>query len=267
MLKSIKILVGLGVIALTSGSCSDYQKALKSEDTKVKYDMAEKLYNEEKYNKASRLFEQIMPKYVGKPQGERVVYMYANSAFQTEDYYLSAYQFERFSNSYPRSEKAEEAFFLSAKSYYLQSPKYSIDQTETKQGLVKLQNFINNYPNSEYMQEANTMVQELTEKLEKKDLEIAKQYEKTYYYKAAIQSVDNFMLDYPGSKYKEEALFVKFKATYFLGVNSFENLVVERLQDAKEIYQTLKKNYPQSTYIKEADGMFNNLEEELNKRS
>ncbi len=62
----------LALIALCTSlslvSCNEYQKALKSTDIKVKYDAAERFYKEGDYRQANRLFEQIAPKYIGKPQ-------------------------------------------------------------------------------------------------------------------------------------------------------------------------------------------------------
>ena len=58
-------------------SCSEYQKAMKSEDLAVKLQVATKMYEAKKYNKAIRLFEQIAPAYKGKPQSELMFYMYA----------------------------------------------------------------------------------------------------------------------------------------------------------------------------------------------
>ena len=48
------------------------------------------------------------------------------------------------------------------------SPKYSLDQANTNEALDKLQIFIDNYPNSEYLPQANAYVQELQTKLSKK---------------------------------------------------------------------------------------------------
>lgn len=266
MFKNIRIIYLL-LLAIVAGSCGEYQKALKSEDTKIKYELAEKLYNDGKYSKANRLFEQILPKYTGKPQGERVVYMYADAAYKTKDYYLAAYQFERFASSYPKSDKAEEAAFISAKSSYMLSPKYSIDQTETLEAIDKLQGFINKYPESEWLTEANQMVQELTAKLEKKDLEIAKLYSKTYKYKSCIKCVENFLVDYPGSQYREEALYVKLNASYNLAINSYEYLVKDRLLDAQAAYNDLMKYFPNTQFAKEAGKINEDIKDELSKRS
>lgn len=248
-------------------SCNEYQKALKNEDVAAKYELAEKKYMEGDYKRANRLYEQIAPKYVGKPQGERVLFFYANTFYETGDYNFAGYQFERFTKSYPESDKAVEAAFLGAKSYYELSPRYSLDQTDTDKALSKLQNFINGNPESEYTPEANKMARELALKKEKKAFEIAKQFAKLGKYYTldynitAIAALDNFVSDNPGSIYREDVLFYKVQATTNLALNSVESKKPERLQDAKTAYNTLLKNYPETKYSKEA----NNLMEDINK--
>ena len=110
MKKLVYILVGF--IAFTS--CNEYQKALKSVDSGAKFKLGNKMYEAEKYSKANRLFEQIVPKYRGKPQAQKLMYMYSMTFYKTKDYYTANYQFERFVSSYPESEKAEESAFLGA---------------------------------------------------------------------------------------------------------------------------------------------------------
>ena len=252
-------------------SCSEYQRAIKSEDIKVKYEVAEKLYEAGKYAKALKLFEQIAPSYNGKQHAEKLFYMYSQSLYKTKQYYTASYQFERYTASYPGSTKVEEAAFLSAKSLYYLSPVYSLDQTDTNKALDKLQAFIDMYPNSQYMPEANIIVKELREKLEKKAFEIAKQYntisEYTGDHNAAIKALDNFILDHPGTKYKEDALFYKFDSSYQLAVNSVPAKMEERLNLAKANYNALVKFKADTKYKEEADKRLERIDTELQKFS
>lgn len=255
-------------MAILFASCSEYQKVLKETDVKPKYDMAEKLYNEGDFKRAVRLYEQIAPKYVGKPQGERVMFFFADSYFKNEDYYLAGYQFERFIKSYPRSDKIQEASFLGAKSYYMLSPRYSLDQTETDKALLKLQTFINNYSESEYFEEANKMAMELTSKKEKKQIEIAKQFNKLGEFNlpilvSALTAFDNFITDNPGSIYREEALYYRIEAATHLALNSTEDKKQERLQDALDSYNNLMRYFPETKFKKDADKLAETVREEL----
>lgn len=250
-------------------SCSNYQKVLKNEDVNAKYELAEKLYKEGEFKKANRLFAQIAPQYIGKPQGERIMYFLSDTYYKIGDYNFAGYQFERFLKSYPKSDKAAEAAFQGAKSYYMLSPSYTLDQTDTDKALDKLQNFINTYTDSEFMPEANAMAKELTTKKERKAFEIAKQYTrlgKSYildYSVSAVAAVDNFVSDHPGSVFREDALYLKVQATTNLALNSTLNRKKERLQDARAAYNALLKLYPETKYAEDASNLVEKVDEEL----
>lgn len=244
-------------------SCNEYQKALKTEDIATKFDMSSKLYEAAKYSKAIRLFEQLAPTYRGKPQAEKLFYMFAQSYYKTSQYYLAAYQFESFVSGYPKSERIEEAAFLGAKSYSMLSPVYSLDQTDTFKAIDKLQVFIDSYPNSIYLPEANKILKALNEKVEKKVFENAKQYNTISDYKAAIVALDNFIVDYPGTPYKEDALFYKFDSAYQLAVNSIPSKMEERLNVAKTAYSNLIKFKADTQYKKKSDQMLVQIEKNL----
>jgi outer membrane protein assembly factor BamD len=244
-------------------SCNEYHKAMKSEDVAVKFDVAGRLYEKEKYDKAIRLFEQIAPAYKGKPQAEKMFYMYAQSLYKTKQYYTAAYQFESFASSYPKSEKVQEAYFLGAKCYSLMSPVYSVDQVDTYKAIDKLQEFIDRFPESTYLAEANTIAKELRNKIEKKAFENAKQYNTISDYKSAIIALDNFVSDFPGTPYKEDALYFKFDSTYLLAINSVQGKMEERLNNAKNAYNNLIKFNSSTKYKVQVDEKIARINQDL----
>ena len=261
-------------------SCSEYQKALKADgegSIAKKFELGEQLYNEGKFEKANRLFAQIVPNYRGKPQAEKLMYLYSNTFYKMGDFYVSGYQFERFASSYPKSEKLEETSFLGAKSYYELSPVYSKDQTETKSAIEKLQEFINLFPDSEYVSDANKLIQELDFKLEKKAYEIAKQFNHISDYPASVRSFDNFIFEFPGSRLREDALFYRLDSAYKLAINSVEvkntiqkgiiYLKKQRLETAKEYSQAFIEAYAESKYIEDVKEMASEISKELNNYS
>lgn len=257
-------------ILLTVGflsSCSEYQKVLKNEDIAAKFKMGEDLYNQGKYSKANKLFAQIVPNYRGKPQAEKLMYLYSQTFFKMKDYYNAGYQFERFASSYPKSEKFEEASFLSAKGYYMLSPVYSKEQKETKDAIEKLQDFINLFPESEYMSEANSLVQELEFKLEKKAFEVAKQYNTILDFQASIKAFDNFIYEFPGSELREEALYYRLDSAYKLAMNSVEYKKEKRLNTAKEYCEAFKQKYIESQYLEDLNKKFEDINEQLKQYS
>lgn len=252
---------------LTLSSCSQYQKAMKSDDVEFKTKVFLAQIQKKKYSKAIRLFEQYATSYRGKPQGEVAFYSYAKALYATKQYITAAYQFESFASGYPRSANVEEALFLGAESYSRVSPIYSLDQVDTDKALNKLQNFANRFPNSSYLPKVNEIVKELTEKLELKAFEIAKQYntvgEFTRDYNAAIKALDNFVFNYPGSKYKEDALFYKYDSMYKLAMNSIPAKKEERLNTAKTYYQNLIKFKADTKYLEKSNKMLETVDKEL----
>ncbi|WP_445715952.1 outer membrane protein assembly factor BamD [Flavobacterium sp.] len=250
-------------IAFLLISCSEYQKALKTDDVAIKNEVANKKYEAGKYMKAIRLYEQIAPGYKGKPSAERMFYFYSMSLYKSNQFYLAGYQLENFVATYPKSEKREECAFYAAECFYKLSPKYSLDQTDTNKALDKMQHFIDVYPESQYLPQANIYVKELREKLEKKAFEIAKQYNTISDFKGALKALENFLADYPGTPYKEQALFYRFDSAYKLAINSIESKKQERLAYAKTTYSNLIKFNDQTEFREKADKMLAEVEKEL----
>ena len=239
-------------------SCNDYQKLLNSTENEVdKYTAAENYYNNGEYRRANALIEQIIPSYRGKPQGERLVYFFANSYFETRLYYSAAIQFENFIKSYPNSQRIQEAYFMEAKSYFMLSPRYTLDQDDTYTGIDKLQVFVNRFPNSEYVSEALELMDELQNKLEEKDFEISKQYYTIRDYTSAIKSLDNFIADNPGTIFREEALYYKWLSQYEIAINSIESRIVERVTELERSLDNFLRYYPDTIFIEDLSEKIN----------
>ena len=161
------------------------------------------------------------------------------------------------------SQKVDEAAFLGAYSYYKTSPRYSLDQKETLTAIEKLQDFINSYPNSEKMSDANDLVQELRIKMEFKAFEIAKQFNTIRDYKSALIVLDDFISDYPGTPYREDALFYLLDSSYELAINSIDEKKLERLNNAKKIHSELTSTYPETKYLDKSNKMLQSIEKEI----
>lgn len=266
-MQKIKNLAYLFILSLLLFSCGEYQKVLNKGTTEEQYKMAVKMYESNKFGKALRLFEKITPAYRGKPQMERISFMISQSNFNEKNYSISGYYFDRFAKNYPKSSKKEEAAFLSAYSYKLASPVFSLDPTDTNKALEAFQSFINEYPDSDKILEANKHYKDLRTKLEKKYFEIAKTYYRTAdydlrNYKASIQAFDNLLSDFLGSEFKEEALYYRLKAAHDFVLKSYDRRKPERIKDAIEAYEKLQRNFPESQFMEDANTMLATLEKE-----
>ena len=150
--------------------------------------------------------------------------------------------------------------------FYLESPKYSLDQTDTKSAIKELQSFINKYPNSTRREECNSLIMRLRAKMETKYFEIAKQYYFLEDYKASIVSIENLLKDYPDTKYREEAMYLLVKANYVFATNSFDSKKEERYTSTIDAYNKYASYFTkESKYAKEAEDYFQSAKKHLNK--
>src|SRR5690554_6704664 len=166
--------------------CSEYSKVLKSSDIEYKYVKAQEYYEKGKYSKALSLFDELGTLFRGSSRSEEVQFYIADCHYHLKDYYFANYYYKNFAKTYPASPRAETAQYRSAYCSYLNSPKSSLDQTETEQALTEFQLFLNRYPNTDLKDSTNAMIDELRLKLEKKSFDNAKLYYLTEIYKNAI---------------------------------------------------------------------------------
>ena len=238
------------------GGCSEYQKVLKSSDINLKYDKALEYYGEKEYYKAYPLFEELIAIYRGTEKAENLMYMYAYSDYYLKDYILAAHRFSQFVKTFPVSERAEECQFMVGLCNYKNSPKASLDQTNTVIAINELQLFTNLYPNSELVDSCNVIIDELLEKLAKKRFEKANLYLQTENYKSAIIAYKNFLDDFPDTEYREESEFLIFKSSHFLALNSVESKKSERIDNAIKAYITFVDSFSGSKYLKKAEDYY-----------
>lgn len=254
-------LVLVGVII--SVSCSTHSKVLKSNDNDLKYEVAIDLYEKGDYYRAIQLFDQLIAIYRGTERLEKINYYYAQCYYQQEEYLLASYYFKRFAENYPSNPQAEECMYLNAYCYYLDSPKYSLDQTNTYEAMKEMQLFVNLYPQSAYVDSCNIIMDELRGKLEKKAIEIGIQYYKTRHYKAAITSLESVMDDFPDSENREQILYFIMKSYYYYAIYSVDEKQAERYQQAIEIYNDIMYLFPDTKYQRELNTMQKNAMDKL----
>lgn len=240
-------------------SCSEYNKVLKSSDPEYKYKKAVEYYEEGECYKSLPILEELIALVRGTQRAEDVYYYYAQSHYCTGQYYLSNYYFKNFVKTYPRSEHAKEALFLAAMSSYENSPKYSLDQQDTKAAINEFQLYLDRYPESELKDSANTMVAQLRSKLERKSYEIAKLYVKTERFKSAVISLENTIREFPDSRFREEMQFLLLKSHYLYALNSIEQKKVERYRETINSFTTFADDFgAESEYFSQAEKYFEN---------
>jgi outer membrane protein assembly factor BamD len=93
---------------------------------------------------------------------------------------------------------------------------------------------------------------DLRYKLELKDYDAVKLYDKTENYRAAVMSAKTFLSDYPRSSLREEIFYLLVNNSYLLTLNSVENKKCERIEETKERCYNFAVEFPNSsssTYV------------------
>lgn len=252
----MKKLFLLLITTLIFASCSKFQQISKSNDMEAKYNAAVKYYEKKDYYHAYMLFEELISVFRGTSKAEKSYYYYTYCTYYIDDYTLAAYHFNNFVQSFPNSVHAEEMQYMYAYCFYLDSPVSSLDQTSSVDAIEKFQLFVNRYPSSPKVAEANTYIDALRKKLEEKAFNNARLYYKMENYKAAVVAFTNLLKDYPGTIYKEEALFLSLRASYYYAKNSVPDKQLARYKASAEEYLKFIDNFPQSRYLRDAERIY-----------
>lgn len=258
LMKTKYFLTGFIAVILLS-ACGDYNKILKSTDYEYKYKKAIEYYEEGEYVKSGTLFQELVNIYRGTSRADQIYYYYAKSMMGQKDYMLATHYFKSLLKEFPGSEYAEEAQFMVGYCSYLLSPNARLDQTVTREGIESLQLYINLYPYSDRVAEANRLIDELKAKLMYKSYLNARLYYDFENYKAAVVALGNSLQEYPDTPHREELMYMLLKSKYLLAVNSVAEKKDERLSSALDEYFSFVDEFPESQYRKEADKFYETL--------
>src|ERR1700743_2009247 len=210
----------IGIVSLNS--CSKFSKVLKSNDYDYKLRVADQYYAAKDYGHAQQLFEELFRVFKGSEHFEDIYYKFAYCAYYLKDYPNAENLFKGFVEVFPNSAKAEEMDYMRAYTFYKQSPKVELDQTNTTKTIGFMQAFVNTHPGSAKIKEATDIIDICRAKLELKDYESAELYFNLGYFKAAGVACNSLMNSYPDSEKSDEYKFLIIRAYYQYALQSVE---------------------------------------------
>ena len=215
--------------------------------------MAEQYYAKKKYNYAQQLFEEIFPYLKGTNRFEDMYFKYAYTSYYQEDYANAENLFKSFVETFPNSSKAEEAEYMRAYSFYQQSPRVELDQTNTQKSIALMQVFINQHPNSARVKEATKIIDEGRAKLEEKEFKAAQQYYNLGFYRAAAVAYSSLMETYPESERADEYKLNIIKSYYKFAQMSIPERQVERFEKVLSEVEDFNDRFTDSKLATEAN--------------
>ena len=254
------ILISTLVLAALSG-CSGYNKILKASDYNTKYSLAKTYFMEGRYTTCSSILEECVAYQRGTAQAEESMYLLASCYYNLNDYLSASQYYLACYRSFPNSTYSENCLFRSGKSLFLDTPDPRLDATSTTSAIMQLQRFVETYPTSKFRAEAEDMIYTMYDRLVEKEVGTAELYYNmgNYLgnnYRSCIIVAQNALRDYPYTKYREKLSMLVLKAKFQMAQESVLAKRDDRYRDAIDEYYAFKNEFPESTYMKEADKMF-----------
>ncbi|MFP3596342.1 outer membrane protein assembly factor BamD [Chryseobacterium sp. SIMBA_029] len=257
-----KYILGLFAVAVLSSCVSQQEKAMKSADKNFILKAANDNFAKKKWKNALALYDRLANLVAGTDDFPNVGFNTAYANYYDKNYKLAGHQFKNFAVSFPKDPRSEEAAYMSALCYYEGSMDYNLDQSSTELAINELQDFLNNYPNSERSKNISQLVDELSYKLEFKAYENGRQYFKMGDYKAANVALDNVLNDFPSTKLRPKIYDYIMKSRYSLASKSIYGLKDERIESAIAYTKLVEKELPNTEYSKTAVELRARLEKE-----
>ncbi|MBC7849316.1 MAG: outer membrane protein assembly factor BamD [Chitinophagaceae bacterium] len=245
------LFVFIALIGLSS--CTEFTKVQKSTDYDYKLRMADKYYVNKKYNYAQQLYEELFPLLKGQPQFEDVFYKFAYCSYYLKDWLQAENLFKQFTEVFPTSPRAEEMEYMRAYTYYRQSPKQDLDQTNTQKTIGLMQTFINTHPGSPRIKEATQIIDLCRVKLELKEAKSAELYYTLGHYRASAIAFTSLMNDFPDSEKSEDYKLQVIKSYYQFALNSVDDKKAGRFEQVVNECNEFNDRFPESTLLKEVE--------------
>ncbi|MEP7256876.1 MAG: outer membrane protein assembly factor BamD [Flavitalea sp.] len=243
----------LSLLVILAVSCSKFAKVQKSNDYEYKLRMAEKYYAEKKYNYSQQLYEELFPVFKGDVKFEDLFYKYAYCSYYLRDWLQAENLFKQFTEVFPTSSRAEEMEYMRAYTYFRQSPKLELDQTNSLKTIGLMQTFINTHPGSKKNVEATQIIDQLRNKLEDKDYKSAELYFNLGHYRAAAIAFASLMNSFPDTKRGDAYKFQVVKSYFLYAQNSIDEKKAARYEQVVTECNDFTDRFPESLQLKEVE--------------
>ncbi|MFQ5674580.1 MAG: outer membrane protein assembly factor BamD [bacterium] len=216
-------------------------------------ELAKLMFKNGDYVDAKIQFRRLTLNNRGLEFSDEAQFFLAECHFYLKEYVLASDEYNRLVRLYPHSQWTDDASFKVGVCNYKLSPKASLDQKYTLLAVQFFQLFLEDYPDSQLVPDAEKYLKECRTKLAEKDFKAGKLYLKLNDNKAALVYFDSVLEDYYDTSFAKDALFWKGEGLYEL----------RRKEEALGAYQQLLTKYPKCKYAGKAKRRVKSIEEDL----
>jgi len=191
-------------------------------------------YNRGRDNKATAVLQEVVYQCGGGYAAvDSALYYYGMSLLRSDRAAEAKSQFRRLVETHPDSPFFEEAHFRLGQSSFVQSNAFDRDQTETRQAIDELSDFVRAHPESPWVDSAQAYLKNCRDKLAHKDFASARFYHRIEKYDAAVVYYRTLMEEYPDSRFVPESKLYLAQALSRTNRVTEANLVVNDLLEGE----------------------------------
>ena len=150
------------------------------------FDLAKAKYDDGKYFRATKMFQSLIFDHPGESLIDTAQFYLAMSYYANEDYILGRVEFNRLVNYYPASIFMPQSVFMKSVCLYEGAPKsHGLDQTQVKEAVGEFEDFMIDFPESEFIADCQAYLSQARSRLAQKDYDAAMVYYRMQAWKAA----------------------------------------------------------------------------------
>ncbi|WP_292900218.1 MULTISPECIES: outer membrane protein assembly factor BamD [unclassified Nitratireductor] len=212
-------------------------------------DPADVLYNQGLANmnagrlkEASAKFESIDRQHPYSEYARKAMVMNTFANYRQGKYDEAINGGKRYVALYPTTEDAAYAQYLVGLSYFRQIRDVTQDQREARLTLEAMEEVVQRWPDSEYVEDAQAKIRFARDQLAGKEMQIGRYYLERREYVAAVRRFRGVVESYPNTRHVEEALARLTEAYYAMGLVS----------EAQTAAAVLGHNFPDSDWYKDS---------------
>ncbi|HIC37880.1 MAG TPA: outer membrane protein assembly factor BamD [Candidatus Marinimicrobia bacterium] len=174
-------------------------------DLQKQFDRATNYLEKKRYMRAQEEFNSVAIRGLHTDLGDDAQFYLGESYFLNKEYILAIAEYDRLIRRMGFSEYVQKARWRICQCYVEQSPKYYHEQSSTERALSKLQEFLDDYPNTEFHEEALTTITNMRNKLATKLYESGRLYVKMEEYASAIITYEDLLANYYDTELVDDA--------------------------------------------------------------
>lgn len=243
------LVVALAAIGplLVSGCMSEKDVDLstyveQTDPADVLYNQALANMNAGRLEEASKKFAAVDRQHPYSEYARKSMVMGAFANYRQGNYDDAISSAKRYLTLYPSTEDAPYAEYIIGLSYYRQIKDVTQDQKEARQTIQAMQDLVQRWPDSEYVEDAKAKIRFANDQLAGKEMQIGRYYLERREYIAAIKRFRTVVENYSNTRHIEEALARLTEAYYAMGLTD----------EAQTAAAVLGTNYPDSQWYKDS---------------